>query len=177
MEEAKTEMEYRYLGKSGLRVSLIGYGPPMLLPTPPEDLTPVIESSYECLKLAIEHGVNFIDTAELYGHGATETVMGHVFKRVMTDLNIKRKDLVITCKIYYGGSGQNDCGLNRKHIIEGVHASLERIQLDYVDMIMAHRADRNTPIEETARAFNYVIEQGLAFYWGNLVYSELVIFN
>ena len=82
----------------------------------------------------------------------------------------KRNDLVISTKIYWGGAfGDNpinNTGLSRKHIIEGLDASLQRLQLDYVDLVYAHRPDRNTPIEETVRAFNHLINTGKAFYWG-----------
>ncbi|MCJ1340424.1 hypothetical protein MMC09_005720 [Bachmanniomyces sp. S44760] len=82
----------------------------------------------------------------------------------------KRNDLVISTKIYwgksYGDNPVNNGGLSRKHVIEGTNACLKRLQLDYVDIIYAHRPDRNTPIEETVRAFNHVINTGKAFYWG-----------
>jgi len=82
----------------------------------------------------------------------------------------KRNDLVVSTKIYWGGANgdnpANNVGLSRKHIIEGVTASLERLDLEYVDLIYAHRPDRNTPIEETVRAFNHIINTGKAFYWG-----------
>jgi len=82
----------------------------------------------------------------------------------------KRNDLVISTKIYWGAAfGENpvnNLGLSRKHVIEGVNASLKRLDLEYVDLIYAHRPDRDTPIEETVRAFNHIIDTGKAFYWG-----------
>jgi voltage-dependent potassium channel beta subunit len=83
----------------------------------------------------------------------------------------KRSDLVISTKIFWGGRGPNDNGLSRKHIIEGTLDSLERLQLDYVDLIFCHRADIHTPIEETVRAMNYLIDQGKVFYWGTSEWS------
>ncbi|KAG0245652.1 ATP-sensitive inward rectifier potassium channel 1, partial [Mortierella polycephala] len=77
----------------------------------------------------------------------------------------KRSDLVISTKLFWGGKGPNDRGLSRKHIIEGTDASLKRLQLDYVDLLYAHRPDPDTPMEEIVRAFNFVIEKGKAFYW------------
>ncbi|KAF9898910.1 hypothetical protein BX616_003464, partial [Lobosporangium transversale] len=83
----------------------------------------------------------------------------------------KRSDLVISTKIFWGGKGPNDRGLSRKHIIEGTDASLKRLQLDYVDLLYAHRPDPDTPMEEIVRAFNHVINQGKAFYWGTSEWS------
>jgi voltage-dependent potassium channel beta subunit len=83
----------------------------------------------------------------------------------------KRADLVISTKIFWGGEGPNDHGLSRKHILEGVQASLERLQMDYVDLIFCHRPDKYTPIEETVWAMNQVINQGRAFYWGTSEWS------
>jgi aryl-alcohol dehydrogenase-like predicted oxidoreductase len=172
MEEGKTEMEYRYLGKTGLKVSLIGFGAPMTPPT--ENQEEFIETTYECLKLGVEKGINFIDTAEAYGLGVSETIMGKIFPRLMADLHLERKDLVITCKMF---KGPTDLGLSRKHIIEGVKASLTRMNLQYVDIIFAHRPDLTTPTEEMVRAFNSVIESGHAFYWGIFINKLRLIFT
>ncbi|KAJ3314783.1 ATP-sensitive inward rectifier potassium channel 1, partial [Gonapodya sp. JEL0774] len=111
---------------------------------------------------AWKHGVNFFDTAEVYADGRSEIDMGKAFK----SLGVKRSDLVVATKLFWGGPGINDQGLSRKHIIEGTKASLERLGLDYVDLIFAHRPDNETPIEETVRAFNYLLDHGQAFYWG-----------
>ena len=83
----------------------------------------------------------------------------------------KRSDLVISTKLFWGGKGPNDKGLSRKHIIEGTRASLGRLQLDYVDLLYCHRPDVETPIEETVRAMNWVIDQGWAMYWGTSEWS------
>lgn len=88
--------------------------------------------------------------------------MGAVFKKN----GWKRSDLVVSTKIFWGGKGPNDRGLSRKHIIEGLTGSLKRLQLEYVDVVFAHRPDPDTPTEEIVRAFNYLIEKGMAFYWG-----------
>jgi len=125
------------------------------------------EVAYECMKAAYEGGVNFFDNAEGYGSGSAETVMGKVLKKT----GWPRKDYVISTKIFWGGKGPNDLGLSRKHIIEGTQASLQRLQLDYVDIIFAHRPDPDTPLEETVRAFDYVINKGWAFYWGTSEWS------
>jgi len=125
------------------------------------------EIAYECMKEAYDAGVNFFDNAEVYGGGNAETVMGNVIKKA----GWKRSDLVITTKIFWGGQGVNDKGLSRKHIIEGTQAALKRLQLDYVDVIYCHRPDQETPIEETVRAMDYVINKGWAFYWGTSEWS------
>lgn len=88
--------------------------------------------------------------------------MGQAIK----ELGWKRSDVVISTKIFWGGQGPNDVGLSRKHIVEGTQACLKRLQMEYVDVLYCHRPDTTTPIEETVRAMNYVINQGWAFYWG-----------
>jgi len=87
----------------------------------------------------------------------------------------RREDLVVSTKIFWGGSGPNDTGLSHKHIIEGTNSALRRLQLDYVDLIFCHRPDPNTPIEETVRAMDIVIKQGKAFYWGTSEWSAAEI--
>ncbi|OGO26808.1 MAG: alcohol dehydrogenase, partial [Chloroflexi bacterium RBG_16_52_11] len=87
----------------------------------------------------------------------------------------KRSDLVISTKIFWGGKGPNDSGLSRKHLMEGMHASLKRLQLDYVDLVFCHRPDLFTPIEETVWAMNILINQGKALYWGTSEWSAAEI--
>ncbi len=154
--EFKSKMVYRYLGNSGLKVSVLGIGNWIN-----------VNEDYESFKLAYENGINFFDTAEVYGFGKAETTLGENIKR----LNVRREDIVVTTKISRCGPGVNDAFQSRKHIIEGVNNSLKRLQLDYVDVIYSHRPDRYTPIEETCRAYNWVIEQGKAFYWGTSEWS------
>jgi voltage-dependent potassium channel beta subunit len=150
-------MEYRYLGKSGLQVSALSLGAWVTYGGQVGE-----EVAYQCMQAAIEAGVNFFDNAEAYAGGKAETVMGNIIKKA----GWKRSDLVISTKIFWGGRGPNDRGLSRKHVIEGAIAALDRLQLDYIDLIFCHRADIHTPIEETVRAMNYLINQGKAFYWG-----------
>jgi voltage-dependent potassium channel beta subunit len=118
------------------------------------------------MKAAYDAGINFFDCAEGYAEGKSEIVMGKAIKH----FGWKRNDLVISTKIYWGGAfgdnPVNNGGLSRKHIVEGINNSLQRLQLDYVDLIYCHRPDRHTPIEETVRAMNHVIDTGRAFYWG-----------
>jgi len=123
--------------------------------------------AYETMVEARQHGVNFFDTAEVYAEGRSEIAMGNAIKRA----GWKRSDLVLSTKIFWGGAGVNDKGLSRKHIIEGLDASLARLQLDYVDLLFCHRPDKRTPIEETVRAMTHVINQGKVFYWGTSEWS------
>jgi len=150
-------MEYRHLGKSGLKVSALSLGAWVTYGSQVGE-----DVAFECMSEAVEAGVNFFDNAESYGTGKAETVMGNVIRRA----GWKRSDLVISTKIYWGGKGPNDRGLSRKHVVEGTQASLKRLQMDYVDLIYCHRPDIETPIEETVRAMNHVLDRGWAFYWG-----------
>lgn len=129
-------------------------------------LTAFIEQTFACMKAAYDSGINFFDCAEGYAGGESERVMGAAIKKY----GWKRNDLVISTKINWGAANGdnpvNNGGLSRKHLVEGTNAALERLGLDYVDLIYAHRPDRNTPMEETVRGFNWLIEQGKAFYWG-----------
>ncbi|KAI5464834.1 NADP-dependent oxidoreductase domain-containing protein [Mariannaea sp. PMI_226] len=163
---ANTGMVYRRLGRSGLHVSAISLGSWLTYGGYAED-----EASFACMKKAYDLGINFFDTAENYTAGKAEIVMGKAIKH----FGWKRSDLVISTKINWGAvNGDiliNNHGLSRKHIIEGLEASLERLQLKHVDIVYAHRPDRLTPMEETVRAFNYVIDQGMAHYWGTSEWS------
>ena len=153
-----TKMEYRYLGNSGLRVSVLSFG---------VMLHDNVSNLKEILKICLQNGVNFFDTAEFYGVGVAEKTFGQALK----ELNVPREKIIVSIKIFKNGSDPNDGGEGRKHIIEGVKKSLKNLQLDYADIVFAHRYDRNTPIEETVRAMNYLIEKGLAFYWATSEWS------
>jgi voltage-dependent potassium channel beta subunit len=155
-------MEYRFLGSSGLKVSALSFGAWVTFGDQRGD-----DIAYQCMTAAYEEGVNFFDNAEVYSEGKAEIMMGKVIKKA----GWKRSDLVISTKIFWGGEGPNDTGLSRKHIIEGLNASLDRLQMDYVDLVFCHRPDLYTPIEETVRAMNHVIQQGKAFYWGTSEWS------
>jgi len=159
-------MEYRFLGKSGLKVSAISYGAYVTFNGQfGEDV------AYDCMVAAYDAGVIFFDNAEAYAGGEAELMMGKVLKKT----GWKRSDLVLSTKIFWGGYGENDRGLSRKHIIEGTDASLKRLGTDYVDLIFCHRPDLHTPIEETVRAMNHIINQGKAFYWGTSEWSKAQI--
>jgi voltage-dependent potassium channel beta subunit len=155
--ERSIVMEYRYLGDSGLKVSALSFGAWVTFgPQMNED------KAAECMNAAWEAGVNFFDNAEVYADGVAEQIMG----AVLSKSGWKRSDFVVSTKIFWGGDGPNDRGLSRKHVIEGTDAALARLQLDYVDLIFCHRPDFHTPVEETVRAMNHVINQGKALYWG-----------
>ncbi len=150
-------MEYRYLGNSGLKVSALSFGAWVTFSDQVGE-----DVAYKCMKEAYEAGVNFFDNAEVYANGEAEIMMGNILKKT----GWKRSDLIISTKLFWGGSGPNDTGLSRKHILEGTDAALKRLQLSYVDLIFCHRPDFHTPVEETVRAMNHVINQGKALYWG-----------
>ncbi len=155
-------MEYRRLGRAGMKVSALSLGAWVTYGNQVGE-----NIAYECMTAAVEHGVNFFDNAEGYAGGQAEIVMGNVIKKA----GWRREDLVVSTKIFWGGSGPNDTGLSHKHVIEGVNNALRRFQMDYVDLVYCHRPDVNTPIEETVRAMDIVIRQGKAFYWGTSEWS------
>ncbi|EIW72050.1 hypothetical protein TREMEDRAFT_70613 [Tremella mesenterica DSM 1558] len=161
VEFDKKNMFFRNLGNTGLRVPVFSYGGWLTVGSHDIKGNPVTE----LMRTAWECGINMFDNAEAYATGESETQMGNAIKELGWD----RQDYIITTKIFFGTGHketQNTRGLSRKHIIEGCKESLKRLQLDYVDVIFAHRPDVTTPLEETVRAFNYLIDNGLAFYWG-----------
>lgn len=148
-------MEYNNLGKAGLKVSELSLGSWLTFGGGVD-----IKAAGELMRCAFDQGVNFFDNAEVYGHGASEEIMGEVLK------NFQRSDVVVSTKIYWGGDGPNDTGLNWKHLVEGTKRSLRRLKLEYVDLLFCHRPDFTTPVEETVRAMDVLIRSGHAFYWG-----------
>nr|XP_034299230.1 voltage-gated potassium channel subunit beta-2 isoform X4 [Crassostrea gigas] len=157
---------YRNLGKSGLRVSSIGLGTWVTFGGQVTD-----EVAEEILTLAYESGINFFDTAEVYAAGKAEITLGNILKKKAW----RRSSYIISTKLYWGGKAETERGLSRKHIIEGLKASLERLQLDYVDIVFANKPDPHTPMEEIVRAFTFVINQGWAMYWGTSRWSPTEI--
>ncbi len=155
-------MEYRFLGNSGLKVSALSYGSWVTFGDQIDT-----EQAAECMQIAYDHGVNFFDNAEAYANGQSERMMGQIIQ----DRGWTRSDLVVSTKIFWGGDGPNDRGLSRKHVVEGTTAALERLQMDYVDLLFCHRPDAGTPMEETVRAMSYLVEHGYAFYWGTSEWS------
>ncbi|XP_063317201.1 voltage-gated potassium channel subunit beta-3-like isoform X1 [Pelmatolapia mariae] len=151
------DMQYRNLGKSGLRVSCLGLGTWVTFGSQISD-----EMAESVMTVAYDSGVNLFDTAEVYASGRAETTLGNILKKK----GWRRSSYVVTTKIYWGGQAETERGLSRKHIIEGLRGSLSRLQLDYVDIVFANRTDVNAPMEEIVRAMTFVIEQGMAMYWG-----------
>lgn len=140
-------MPYRFLGRSGLLVSALSFGSWTTF-----DSQLNIDAAYDLMAHAFHRGVNFFDNAEAYAEGKSEAVMGACVARGIERGVWTREDLVITTKIFFSAkvtSGPNDQGLSRKHIVEGAKASLKRFGLDYVDVLLCHRPDPRTPIEET----------------------------
>ncbi|KXN71718.1 voltage-dependent potassium channel, beta subunit [Conidiobolus coronatus NRRL 28638] len=157
-------MKYRRLGRSGIKVSVLSFGGWMTITEPADQ-----DLFDKLMKVAFEGGINFFDNAEYYALGKSEEMMGKAIK----NNNFKREDLVISTKIFFGtgGWGPNATGLSKKHLVEGLNASLKRLQLDYVDLVFAHRPDPQVPMEEVVRGFNHLIRQGKAFYWGTSEWS------
>ena len=150
-------MEFRYLGKSGLKVSEIIYGNWLTHGSQVEN-----DTASACVHAALDAGVTTFDTADAYANGAAETVLGEALK------DQRRESLEILTKVYWptGPKGPNDSGLSRKHIMESIDGSLRRLQTDYVDLYQAHRYDTETPLEETVQAFADVVRAGKALYIG-----------
>jgi aryl-alcohol dehydrogenase-like predicted oxidoreductase len=149
-------MEYRHLGKSGLMVSEIAYGNWITHGDQVEE-----QAAAECVRAALDEGITTFDTADAYARGRAEEVMGRALH------GVRRESIEIFTKVYWPtGEGRNDRGLSRKHIIESAHASLRRLQTDYVDLYQAHRYDYETPIEETMRAFDDLVRAGKVLYIG-----------
>jgi len=150
-------MDYRYLGNTGLLVSVFGFGNWVTGHNPEAEQTQI-----QIIKRAYEKGINYFDTAEIYGMGTAEKIMGDA----IAGLDCSRPDLVVSTKLFKIGDKPNQAFMSRKHIMEGLQNSLQRLKLDYVDIVFSHRPDYNTPLEETCFAFSNLIDQGKAFYWG-----------
>uniref|UniRef100_A0AAY4ANG7 Voltage-gated potassium channel subunit beta-1 n=1 Tax=Denticeps clupeoides TaxID=299321 RepID=A0AAY4ANG7_9TELE len=156
----QTNMPYRNLGKSGLRVSCLGLGTWVTFGSQISD-----EMAENLVTIAYDNGVNLFDTAEIYASG----------RSVTPHFQHWRSSFVVTTKIYWGGQAETERGLSRKHIVEGLRASLSRLQMEYVDIVFANRSDLNTPMEEVVRAMTFVIDQGMAMYWGTSRWSAMEI--
>jgi voltage-dependent potassium channel beta subunit len=149
-------MEHRHLGRSGLKVSEIAYGNWITHGSLVEE-----EAAKACVAAALDEGITTFDTADVYAGTRAEAVLGRALH------GIRRESVEICTKVFWPtGSGPNDRGLSRKHIMESAHASLRRLQTDYVDLYQAHRYDHETPLEETLRAFDDLIRQGKVLYIG-----------
>ena len=149
-------MKYRALGHSGLQLSVVGLGSWLTYGNAVDAAT-----ARACILRAYERGVNFIDTANVYARGRAEEVLGPILKELYRD------SLVLATKVYFPmGLSPNERGLSRKHIHDQLHRSLERLQVDYIDLYQAHRYDMATPLEETCEMMNDLVRAGKILYWG-----------
>ncbi len=158
------EMTYRRLGRSGLKVSTLSYGSWVTFGGQ-QGLDAVTES----MAAAHDAGCNFFDNAEAYAGGESERLMG----QALQEFGWARETYVISTKFYWGivDDVNTKFTLNRKYLLQGIDRALERLQLDFVDLIYCHRADAETPIEETVFAMHDIISQGKALYWGTSEWS------
>jgi len=156
-------MQYVRFGSTGMRVSrlclgMMTYGSPKWRPWVLDE-----DASRPFVKRAVEAGINFFDTADMYSLGASEEVTG----RLLRETGLRREDYVLATKVFNPmGPGPNQAGLSRKHVMEGIDASLKRLKMDYVDLYQIHRFDPVTPIEETIEALHDVVKAGKALYVG-----------
>jgi voltage-dependent potassium channel beta subunit len=162
-----TDMQYRRLGRSGLKVSLLSFGSWVTFAN--ADQIETAKQAAECLNAAKEAGVNFFDNAEAYAAGESERVMGEAFR----ELGWKRHEYVVSTKLFWGLFKEPNMRntLNRKYLTQAIDGSLERFGLDFVDLVFCHRPDAKTPIEETVWAMSDMITQGKALYWGTSEWS------
>lgn len=152
-------MDYRRLGRSGLKVSELSFGSWVTYANQLKT-----DTARECMAAAYGAGVNFFDNAEVYAKGESETIMGEVLKV----LGWRRSSYIVSTKFFWGlHDGPNEKGtLNRKYLMQAIDGSLGRLALDYVDLVFCHRADPDTPLEETVYAMHDIIACGKALYWG-----------
>ena len=149
-------MEYRRLGSTGMYVSEISYGNWITHGSQVEQ-----EAAIKCVKTAFDLGITTFDTADVYAGTRAETVLGKALK------GIRRESYELFTKVYWPtGTGKNDRGLSRKHIMESCHASLKRLNVDHIDLYQMHRFDFETPLEESLQAFEDLIRQGKVNYIG-----------
>src|SRR5256714_11885016 len=158
-------MQYRRLGRAGLRVSTIALGSWLTYGDSVAE-----EAAIQCIHKAYELGINFFDTANVYNQGEAEKVVGRALKE------FSRDSFVLATKVYFPmGNGPNDRGLSRKHIMEQCHASLRRLGMDYIDLYQCHRYDSEVPLEETLRALDDLVTQGKVLYVGVSEWSAMQI--
>ena len=149
-------MQFRHLGRSGLRVSAIAYGNWLTHGDQIEE-----DAARACVRAALDAGITTFDTADVYAGGRAEEVLGRALA------GERRSGLEVFTKVFWPmGPGQNDSGLSRKHVLESIDESLRRLSMDYVDLYQAHRYDHSTPLEETMLAFADVVRAGKALYIG-----------
>ena len=153
------EMEYRRLGQAGIKVSVLSFGSWVTFHNQLGRST-----ALECMQAAWEAGVNFFDNAEVYAGGRSETIMGEA----IAELGWPRESFLLSTKLYWGlVDGPNTKNtLNRKYLLHAIEGSLERLGVDFVDLLFCHRPDPETPVEETVWAMHDIVSSGRALYWG-----------
>jgi voltage-dependent potassium channel beta subunit len=158
-KSAHDKMVYRRLGRSGLKVSVLSFGSWVSFDTQMKD-----DLAMECMQTAFDAGCNFFDNAEAYAAGESEAIMG----RVIRELGWRRSNYVLSSKFFWGIERVPNMRntLNRKYLMQAIDGSLERLGVDFLDLIYCHRADPETPIEETVWAMHEIITSGKALYWG-----------
>lgn len=153
-------MQYRRLGRSGLQLSALSYGAWVNF-----GRSVGRGQARELLAAAWDHGVNFFDNAEGYGHGEAERIMGDA----LADLRLPRDGWCVSSKVFFGAASEprpTQRGLSRKHVIEACHDALRRLRVDHLDLYYCHRPDPETPVEETVAAMDALVRQGKVLYWG-----------
>ncbi len=155
-------MEYRRLGKAGLKVSALSLGSWV---TFGKQVT--TSDAKTLLKTAYDQGVNFFDNAEGYEAGESEKIMGDA----IAGLGLARDTFAVSSKVFWGGEKPTQLGLSAKHVRDACDAALVRLKVDYLDLFYCHRPDIDTPIEETVRAMHNLIAQGKIMYWGTSEWS------
>jgi voltage-dependent potassium channel beta subunit len=158
------DMTYRRLGRSGLQVSVLSFGSWVSFGAQLDT-----GRAKDCIAAAVDAGVNFFDNAESYAGGESERIMGEA----IASMALPRNSYVISTKVFWGLSQAPNMSntLNRKYLLQAIDGSLERLGLDFVDLLFCHRSDPNTPIEETVWAMSDIIDQGKALYWGTSEWS------
>jgi voltage-dependent potassium channel beta subunit len=161
-------MIYRRLGRTGLKVSQLSLGAWTTYGGSVEDQKLITE----IVERALQGGVNFFDNADIYARGEGERTM----TKALHDIGVERRTLVLSSKVFWPMSDDvNDRGLSRKHVLESIDRSLDRMGLDYLDLYFAHRYDPETPMEEIVEAFSDVVRSGRAHYWGTSEWSAAQI--
>lgn len=155
-------MNYRRLGKTGLKVSELSYGSWVTF-----SFQLQLKAATDLIKLAYANGVNFFDNAETYANGESEIIMGKAIKQ----LGLSRDTYIVSSKVFWGGDKPTQKGLSHKHVIDACHNAMKRLQVNYLDLYFCHRPDPETPIEETVRAMHTLIMQGKICYWGTSEWS------
>lgn len=159
-------MEYRYLGNTGLKTSVLSFGSYLTFGHKVNE-----KEAISLMDKAHHLGINLFDNAEVYALGRSEQIMGSAIQK----LKWSRDSYIMMTKVFWGGDKPTQMGLHRKHIFDACHASLKRLALDYIDIFVCHRPDVNTPMIETVTAMHHLITQGKILYWGTSEWTECQI--